>query len=735
MTAEPAPGQLTELGCYALPGHTRTPRDVVGEVAAAEGLGIGSVFLSERFNVKEIEVLCGAVAATTTTTGIATAATNHNTRHPMLTASLASTMHTMTGGRFALGLGRGFDALFQAIGLRPVTSAQLEDAVCLLRRMWRGERILGHDGPAGSYPYLGQESDFDFDIPVLLAAIGPRSLELAGRCMDGVVLHTFFSDTAMARAVESIARGARAAGRDPASIRVWSVLATIGDHMPEDLRLRRTVGRLATYLQGYGDVLVRMNDWDPAVLARFRADAVVQGIPGAIDSVATQNQLEHVASLLPDEWLSAVATGTPRQCATEVLRQFDLGASGVIMHGATALELAPVVTAYRTIRPATMPAFPRQPREDVMGAAHELVGVDDPAQVVDDIADVTPEWLTNLFRTHCGIDASVRDLSVTQISTGQMGISYRVVPEYAQRPAEAPSRFVVKLATGDTGHRALVAPGFAWEIGFYQHLAGRVEVRTAHCWHAAISTDQCSFTLILEDLAPAVAGRQTNGCTLAQARAAVRNLAGLHAPLWNDPLLHGGLAWLQPLDTEGIALIVGLHHQATETFVERYADVLAPDDVETLREAARLTERWAIANQHPFAVIHGDYRLDNLMFTPDGDDVAVLDWQTTMVGHPLRDVAYFLSLSLLPDLRRTHEKELVAEYHQELVRHGVEDFSIEDCYDGYRTGMMQGPLITTLGCVYSTSERTPDSDAMFLSMISRSCAAIRGLGTLDALAR
>jgi alkanesulfonate monooxygenase SsuD/methylene tetrahydromethanopterin reductase-like flavin-dependent oxidoreductase (luciferase family) len=141
-----------------------------------------------------------------------------------------------------------------------VTSAQIQDAVGLLRRLWRGESVAGHDGPAGSYPYLGLDSDFDFDIPILMAAIGPRSLELAGRCMDGVVLHTYFSDTAMTRAVESIARGARAADRDPASIRVWSVLATVGDHLPEDLRLRRTVGRLATYLQGYGDVLVRVND-------------------------------------------------------------------------------------------------------------------------------------------------------------------------------------------------------------------------------------------------------------------------------------------------------------------------------------------------------------------------------------------------------------------------------------------------------------------------------------------
>ena len=51
------------------------------------------------------------------TIGVATGATNHNTRHPLVTATFATTMHRLTGGRFALGLGRGFDPLFDVMGL------------------------------------------------------------------------------------------------------------------------------------------------------------------------------------------------------------------------------------------------------------------------------------------------------------------------------------------------------------------------------------------------------------------------------------------------------------------------------------------------------------------------------------------------------------------------------------------------------------------------------------------
>lgn len=356
------PDPLHELGFYTLAGHTEQPRDLIEEVHTAEALGLGSVFISERFNLKDAATLSGAVGAVSTTLGIATAATNHTTRHPLVTATMATTMHRLTNGRFALGLGRGIDLLNGLYGLPQVTMAQMEDVVGLLRRLWHGDVIMGHEGPAGRYPFLHQSGTFDEDIPVVMTAMGERTLEFAGRVMDGAVLHTYFTDATLARSVAAVRRGAAAAERDPDSVRVWSVLATVGDHLPEEVRLRRTVGRLATYLQGYGDLLVRVNEWDPAVLQRFRDDEVVASFPGALDATGTVEVLDHVAGLLPDEWLAAAATGSPARCAARVLAQFDHGADGVILHGATPDELEPVVEAYRAIRPTgRFDALPANP--------------------------------------------------------------------------------------------------------------------------------------------------------------------------------------------------------------------------------------------------------------------------------------------------------------------------------------------------------------------------------------
>ena len=66
-----------------------------------------------------------------------------------------------------------------------------------------------------------------------------------------------------------------------------------------------------------------------------------------LDVVGTNEQLQHAATLIPDEWLEASATGTPKECVAAIQGQFDLGCDGVIMHGATPEELTPIVAEYR----------------------------------------------------------------------------------------------------------------------------------------------------------------------------------------------------------------------------------------------------------------------------------------------------------------------------------------------------------------------------------------------------
>jgi hypothetical protein len=83
------------------------------------------------------------------------------------------------------------------------------------------------------------------------------------------------------------------------------------------------------------------------VLQRFRADAVVQSVAGGIDHKATAAQIEHIATLLPEEWLEPAATGSAQRCVDRIRAEFGYGADAVILHGATPDELEPIVAQYR----------------------------------------------------------------------------------------------------------------------------------------------------------------------------------------------------------------------------------------------------------------------------------------------------------------------------------------------------------------------------------------------------
>jgi hypothetical protein len=349
--------------------------------------------------------------------------------------------------------------------------------------------------------------------------------------------------------------------------------------------------------------------------------------------------------------------------------------------------------------------------------------------VAETVHDITPGWLTRALQG-AGHDYTVASVHHRAIGTGQMGCTYRLALDY-DGPGGPPT-LVVKLAAADESTRRLVSSGYAAEVGFYLHLAPRLQVSTPKCWYGAISEANTEFSLLLDDMTPAMPGVQVDGCTVREATSSIDNLLGLHTPLWNDPTLKQLAFLMQP--NEAMAAVMGdVTMTATEGFVTRYEDELDKADAVTLRAAAEATTKWQLSGLDPISTIHGDYRLDNLLFHPNGNQVVAVDWQTAALGPPLRDVAYFLGTSLTSEDRQHHEEQLVAAYHSAVLGRGVTDYSAERCWNDYRLGQLHGPMVTVIGCMYATATRSQLSDAMFLAMARRSCAAIRDLQSLELL--
>lgn len=344
-------------------------------------------------------------------------------------------------------------------------------------------------------------------------------------------------------------------------------------------------------------------------------------------------------------------------------------------------------------------------------------------------ADVTCEWLSAVLSAG-GRPVGVSRVDVTAIGTGQTGATFRVSAGYANNPGGLPDTFVLKLPAQDDAVRDRVTIGYRSECAFYASVADRVRVPTPRCFHCEISQDGAEYALLLADQAPAVQGDQIAGCGGQAARLAVTALAGLHGPSWCDPfwLDFPGIAFARPdeASAQGLGEVARMSADIT---LDKLGDRMSAIDRETFSTAMGLVTPWLLSEQDRFALLHGDYRLDNMLFDPDMSRVSVVDWQTLGVGLPGRDLAYFTATSLESQLRSAIEEDLVDAYHRTLLSYGVTGYDRETCWRDYRLGVPQALLISALGFAFATA--TERGDDMMLTMLRRGCQAIRDLEVVE----
>ena len=348
------------------------------------------------------------------------------------------------------------------------------------------------------------------------------------------------------------------------------------------------------------------------------------------------------------------------------------------------------------------------------------------AERVDPAAgSVTPETITDLLQSE-GHDVVVRGFTATRVGTGQMGANFRLHLEMAGDRSGVPETLVAKTAFGPMDRRVLASGSYRTEIAFYRDIAPRVAARVPRCWGAWSNDDTTDFVLLLEDLAPREQGDQVAGCSVDQALLAATNLAGVHGPFWNDPWLTDHLT---PYDAQQGADLDSVNPAMVDMFLTRFDGRLTAETREVFDRTRDLLGRWFGGRREPFGLVHGDYRLDNLLFDPAGRDVAAVDWQTISLGLPCRDLSYLCATGLRVEDRRSAETDIVAAYHGRLLELGVTGYDLATCLHDYAYGMLQGPMVVVYGS--AVAEVTERGDEMFVAMAELAATAISDLETLD----
>ncbi len=263
--------------------------------------------------------------------------------------------------------------------------------------------------------------------------------------------------------------------------------------------------------------------------------------------------------------------------------------------------------------------------------------------VVERPTDLTVEWLT------AALGVPVSDFAFERIGTGQMSECYRVGLTYADGD-DGPNSVVLKVAATDPVSRqtGLALGLYEREVRFYTDIAPGLDGPIAPCHHAAFDAETGAFHLLLGDAGPAVVGDEIRGATVEQAMLALSELGRVHAPLLGDTAM-ANADWLNRESPMNQALIGQLY----AGFYERYRDQIAPEHREVCERLVASFDAYVAGEAEPqraHGLVHGDYRLDNMLFGEPGADrpLTVVDWQTVTWGPAMTDVAYFLGCAL-PD--------------------------------------------------------------------------------------
>ncbi len=256
---------------------------------------------------------------------------------------------------------------------------------------------------------------------------------------------------------------------------------------------------------------------------------------------------------------------------------------------------------------------------------------------------------------------------------GMLGEIFLITPTYTHG-SKGPSPFVAKFAALREGALASAKRSRSTEreLRCYVELLSDTPVSAPKFYGAWFDPDTTHFLLLQEAIDVDESVDQVAGVTIDQARSVLDQAANLHARWWKDPQL-AEKSWLPATNGEHrVHNLVTLSRTGLPLLIDMLGDELDDDDLRVFKaHPDHLPHMLDIIAAQPSTLVHSDLRADNLLFSPTGGSVTLVDWQGVGVGPPAFDVAYFFAQSLSVENRRAHEDELFDHYRNALEQQGL----------------------------------------------------------------
>src|SRR6185295_11413162 len=312
--SEPVRVHLRVPGTAPMPELMALLRDI--EAAGFDGAGI----LDSQMISRDTFVVLGQAAAQTSRMALFPAVTNPFTRHASVLAGAIQTVEEMAPGRVKFVIGTGYTSA-STIGRAPGTLAEMRACIQAVRELLAGKTV-DFGSQRGRLGYAAGRR-----IPVLMAASGPKAIEVAGEVADGVLLLVGANKGIVQRALELLERGARRAGRKVEDLEViWAVRTAALPTTAEALRQARPTSVHWGILRWGGYWL------EPAGLKLpplTIPDAVWKIYPDLSHAPDWEAAIA-ATSFVPDEVVAQLCeaiglVGTPAECADRIVEMTKLG--------------------------------------------------------------------------------------------------------------------------------------------------------------------------------------------------------------------------------------------------------------------------------------------------------------------------------------------------------------------------------------------------------------------------
>lgn len=337
---------MTKFGLLLPLGGFATAQSIAGRAVEAETAGFDSAWVIEDYYSWEAFGSLGYVAAVTERIQLGISVTTPYVRSAPLLASSAATLDQFCNGRLILGMGRSSGTMLGQIGIadrKPF--ATMREYTEAMRLLWRG----------GEMSYGGKVVEIDrivpdvlpvnSSVPIVIGAIGPQMLELAGEIADGVVLTGFSPPAYVKWAVGHVAQGAKRAGRDPSEVEIIVMVAT---RITDDVRsatdeLKPWLG-LAYGMTGRGEIFLTDSGIDVSVLGPIRRalqidEILAEGLEPYLHSYKRVTP-ESVTAVVPNELVAASSIiGPPAEARLQLQAFLDAGATHIMVDSPQPAEL------------------------------------------------------------------------------------------------------------------------------------------------------------------------------------------------------------------------------------------------------------------------------------------------------------------------------------------------------------------------------------------------------------